>query len=244
MGLVIPRFHLAQPSSGLRPYWRRLRLADAEASGDPNSVLDTVTDTEAGGFNVALLDAGVATLEPGAAAWWTWPLLDTLGAQPDGEDNYLLETQQEEVTVPGLTTDTVVYLGVLNESDPSTATVDGTGVAIQYTGGGRTLVAWRLVNGAITSLTGAGDPLGVRVQGIYPRAGQKWANVTAISLDADGRKSATGLRNNGLTQVAIPGSTHLVYAVGRTAATAGAVPSVAQIPRYVAHAAPVSGRIP
>lgn len=227
--------------------WTRLRISQATSSGDPNAIEDpanTFADQADGSIEGGLL-GGTATTDPGSARWWTWRASDIFNQLMTGAALYQHIEMLREVTAPGLSTDTFVSIGICNEANLNSATVDAAGISFRYTGASRGSGVLRILNGAVT-LTNDGAPVGTMRRLLHT------TNKGTTGADF-GQQHALGFTDAGVVvagenvaanvYIDISGDLYWYLAFGRLAATAGTV-AVAHSAFVLGYPSPRSGFAP
>lgn len=238
--LAVPRPEAPGPEPGpgeFAPAYQLQRLAWAEDSGDPSSILDSVSDS-GGEWSISLL-GGTATVDPDSGAWWDLGLCrDMRGDQlAGGVEAYLtrliLGAAALEGADPFGDTDDAwfgcgVSFGPFGDSGVAAA-----GVLVQYTGGVRQVVACARNAAGAWSFGGTGSSANLHPldaggkSNLLNLFGQTTYRVAAAGVKADLTMSESGNGATSQTGVLTPlgdGDTlHTWVAAGRTASTAGTV---------------------
>ena len=232
--------------------WTPFSITGA-TKGNPEGVEDTVfsevADTSVPGLNrwtiSGGIDGGVAVPnDPGDGVWFVRPLLDTFGQPVVGTSLYSAKIAYREIAPPGLASDTAIFVGIINETDPDSATVDGFGVVFRYAAGTRYAGGTAIANGAPTFAFPAA-PTGSARRGFGAHA--NWtASGHVGGTYVWGANDAGSYTVNDFASLAGPvmaGTLYAAVAVFRTAATAGAEQVAFQAAHYVGPP-PASGTAP
>lgn len=219
------------PGAPLR--WTMPLLSEATATGDPGSTLVSAVQTPSDiTFTV---DATVVAADPGSAAWWIWPLLDPYsGQQLNIADVFFIRMLIQEVSSAAAGRNMYVVMGVCNESDLNSGTVDALGGGTQY----RAAPAYR--TGLITSIANGAnaniiDGNGVSAPGMvvdFNRQGTMWRGAGAQGIDGSGNQVNSNI-SLALPAALSSGPAFLYLAVGNLTAPGGAPTTSSQvIPSY------------
>lgn len=206
--------------------YRRLALADAIACYDPGTRLATpVTD---GGAGVGIswpLTGSWSSSDPMDWPHCVWAPKDAAGAALSTTSTWAIALEIAERTAPGLSSDTSIAVGVINESADS-GTVDGIFGRLLWSGATRAGGAIGLANGAATVNTGTSNASIRYLNYAVVKAGSGATAVATISqargaLDSSRAVLAATVATTITTGTIGDNSSFIVVAAGRTAATAG-----------------------
>jgi hypothetical protein len=206
----------------------RLTLADALSTADPNSRLVTaITDGGAGAGIEAQLTGGWSSSDPFDGPHIIWRPKDAEGAIiTSTTDIWSMIMELAERTAPGLSSDTAVIIGIINESADS-GTVDGAYVGIRYTGASRNGLRGSITAGVSTMTHGVASASIRYIQTpIYRQGITTVALLPAPGFPLDTNRaflSGAGLANTTSISTAAFGDSapYIFMAFLRTAATAG-----------------------
>lgn len=118
----------------------------------------TLTELADGSIR-ATIPGGVDTSDPGDGTYITWPLTRYMRQSEPQLDLTApndIVLMIREITPPGLSSDTLVSIGIASEANLGSATVDAIFVSLRYVAGTRTLGIGALANGAVTEASTAG----------------------------------------------------------------------------------------
>lgn len=138
---------------------RRLSLADAVATGDPGTRLaSAITDLGNGsGIRISLTGGWTSSDWAGAYPYIVWPLIDIAGAAIKDDALFSCFFVLRIRAHPANTSDTRLRVAILNESDPTLATVDGMSAGIEWGTSTRTAISGNVSNGTAAAVSsGAG----------------------------------------------------------------------------------------
>lgn len=219
--------------------WRLYDVASAAASGDPNSILASAPTS----FSSVSLSSGGAYTALEDSAWWTWPAYDRRGVRYTEPGLYWPWLLLSEV-LPDLSSGAVIHLGVINESDPTSGTCDGCGIALQWTGGtNRNVAAWRHVNGTQTMGSWGASTTAVRALGHVQRIESTVRRIQEQHVggeDALGALAGNSGSNTVGSSVTIAGTMHVVVGIGMPSGTA----TIGVAPRFYLDSGPLLGVAP
>lgn len=135
--------------------WRRLKLADAIASGDPASRLTgAVTDAlEGGGISYPLTASWQSSDAPGNYPYHTWPLLDVHGQLVGGDVTFCVPFYVRFRATYSETDDVVIGIALSTESAFTGSTIESKGIHLICNGAGGSGV---VATGNSTATNGSG----------------------------------------------------------------------------------------
>jgi hypothetical protein len=210
--------------------YQRLALASVVAAADPGTRLAAAaTDGGAGtGLTFSLTGGWTSTDWCGAWPYWIWKVNGADNQQISGEDQYSLDYLVRVRTGPGDSSDTAFRVGLINETDATSGTVDSFGAGINFGTALRTVHVCTTANGTAGSvISGTGSASIVAVQGATARIGKgSTANLATKpgGLDNTDAYVASSTPAAGILASFGNSPLYFILAIGRTAATAGTVP--------------------
>lgn len=203
--------------------FRRLRLADAAFSWDPNSRIVSAADTVDG--IAVTMTGGWSATDVGSAFGWAWRAVDVFGRIPSSAKNWQFIGHIIERTAFGLSDDVAVVIGFGDMLDP-TSTIDGLLGGLVYTAGARRTRSGDLRDGvaANTDSTGNANIRNVQVNGDKYATGNL-GRVTGVGLNAaNAYVNIAPVTTNGIAFA--PSTLGVFFGYMRTATTAGNVSGV------------------
>ena len=228
--------------------YQRIRFAAPLAgTWDPNGRISvgwaetTPAGAPSGAVSVTIL-GGLSCPDPGDACGFSVIARDFLGHEMSGALIPLLTQALREIAAPALNTDTLVGVLLMNEPTPVSATVEGVGCAIHYTGGSRTVRVFDLTNGVLgsaDSAANAGCRRATWMGGVYNVA--TFSNSYVSGFTDAGGYLVLAARNAGLGLASTP--LYLGVFCGRSSVAAGAVTVEFQPFAYLCPP-PNSGNVP
>lgn len=209
---------------------RRLNLADGTTFDPGSRLVSPITDLGAGlGLRFSLTGSWSSTDWCGAYPGIIWSLKDILGTQISGNNHFSLPVDLAIRSGPGDSSDTIVRFGIVNESDVTSATIDGVVTGMAFTAANRNGVVGMVTNGTSTTVAGSSVAGGVWVESLLGPNGVGSGKIIltprTVLLDIN-RAYITGSAVNAAPSngtVLGLGSLYLVLVAGRTAATVGDV---------------------
>lgn len=221
--------HSADANGATRFGPRRLALVNGTAVDPASHLASAITDGGSGAGIAFPLNGSWASSDwSGAYPYVRWSLDDLLGCPLGGAlATPVLLQLYVRTTVPVVGDEVRVVAAIVNETDLTTATIDGVGMGILYSGGGNPAVeATKTANGSVTSTAGTGVAaivggfvcLSLRSIG----ATGTFAGSRVDPLDSSGVIIPSGSALSGTTSAVVsygnPSRNYLVLAAGRTSA--------------------------
>lgn len=210
------------------PSFLRLSLSDGVVT-DANARLAAPITYDGTSFTVQLT-GGWSSTDPGDWPYIIFPLVDFNGKALTAATKWDFTGQIVERTPPGLSSDTSVMIGVLNEGANigTSGTVDGYLMGMRYASATRNVRVVRLLNGVSTVSEDAPGGTGLMriCVGTITRPAAGGTNfvypVTAVGVSAAAGPISgdATIESSGAVTLG-SGALYIIIAIGRTAATAG-----------------------
>jgi len=147
----------AIPKDPLAYDWVQKTLASAEATFDPNSILNSASFSSAG-YSFDITTAGVVD-EIDQMATWVWPMYDVNGNLVfDGTAAWNMLAVLKEVSGTAAS-DGCVNIGFIDRPDPTHASCNGFGIGLSWSSGGssnRQPRCWVINSGTVTDNVDSG----------------------------------------------------------------------------------------
>lgn len=223
----------AQQGTRLPTTQRRLALASIVASGNPNSRLVAPASDlgDGAGIRISLTGGWTSTDWAGAHPYWVWEILDVAGVAIGGDDDFSLAVAMAIRAHPGDASDTDLRVAIVNETDLTSATIDGMNAGIRWTADARGVIVSNVSNGTASAVgTGTGVAGAAYMRASFPRFGEGAASTLvsprACLLNSSRAYIASSNVNqapgNGVV-IGNPSKLYLALVAGRSATTAGDV---------------------
>lgn len=194
------------------------------ASYNPNSRLSGSITDDGTGISLSVT-GGWSSSDPFDGVYITWDLKDAFGNSVDVTKNWQADLLLVERTPPGLSSDTIIVAGIMNERQDS-ATMDAHFGGIRYTAASRNVHMGGILNGAAGSISDGGAIADIRQVFISGARinGVRGDSTLGVPLLSDGTR-AGGSTNNGSSAGGFTflatGTPTIFVAVYRSAVTAG-----------------------
>lgn len=206
----------------------RFSYADRSSTGDPGTrLVSPITDGGAGsGISFVLTGGWTSTDWGGAWPYVTWQLKDLLGVGATADTITAYNVIVKLRTGPGDSTDTAVRVAIINESDVTTATVDGVTGGLLFSGATRNTQVGSMTNGSASALVSGTTSATITGGQFYcNRIGMGASTIIKpqmAGLDASNvYVASTNVSTASVITVGNPSAWYLVLCAGRTATTAG-----------------------